>query len=91
MIIHTPMPLELVLDGSDEFRPSYEEIDIRGRKVLVERKDATHASVVRILSTNPADFLIQPYFQELLSLFKPSRLSFFCSIPLPPGVIYCYN
>ncbi len=70
MIIHTPMPLELVLDGSDEFRPSYEEIDISGRKVLVERKDATHASVVRILSTNPADFLDPTLFPGAIITFQ---------------------
>lgn len=57
MMLYTPMPLELVLAGSDDFHPVYEEISIRGRKVLVEKKDATHASVVRLLSTNPSDFL----------------------------------
>jgi len=69
MILHTAMPLELVLAGSNEFKPSYDEIDIRGCKVLVERMDANRASVVRILSTNPADFMDPTLFPGAIITF----------------------
>lgn len=70
MMLYTPMPLELVLAGKDDFNPSYEEVNIRGRKVLVERTDATHASVVRVLSTNPADFLDPTLFPGAVITFQ---------------------
>ncbi|HKM38656.1 MAG TPA: YlzJ-like family protein [bacterium] len=70
MIIHTPMPLELVFAGSEDFKPTYEEISVRGCKVLVERTDATHASIVRILSTDPADFLNPALFPGAVITFK---------------------
>ena len=57
MILYTPLPLQLVLAGDGEFKPSYEEVNIRGCKVLVERMSSTQATVVRVLSTDPAHFL----------------------------------
>ncbi|HHV07916.1 MAG TPA: hypothetical protein GXX69_06850 [Firmicutes bacterium] len=70
MILYTPIPLELILAGSEDFRPTYEEVDIRGCKVLVERTDASHASIVRILSTNPADFLDPTLFPGAVVTFQ---------------------
>ena len=69
-MLYTPMPLELVLAGSDDFRPVYEEVSIRGRKVLLEKKDATHARVVRIISTNPSDFLDPSLFPGAVITFE---------------------
>lgn len=56
-LLYTPMPLEVVLAGNEQFNPLYEEVSIRGKKVLVEKKGSTHASIVRVISTNPADYM----------------------------------
>ncbi|MGI6128881.1 MAG: YlzJ-like family protein [bacterium] len=69
--LYTPLPLELVLAGNEEFSPSYEEISVRGRKVLVEKKDSTHASVVRVISTNPSDYLDPTLFPGAVVTFDP--------------------
>jgi len=60
--------MEVVLEGLDSFQPQYEETILRGRKVLVER-EGEQAKLVRVLSTNPNDFL-DP------SLFPGSIVSF---------------
>lgn len=69
-MLYTPMPLELVLAGNEDFKPSYEEVSVRGRKVLVERIDSVHASVVRVISTNPADFLDPTLFPGAIITFE---------------------
>lgn len=69
MILYTPMPLELVLEGLEDYRPQYEEVVVRGHKLLVERTGVNQAKLVRLLSTNPNDFL-DP------SLFPGSILTF---------------
>ncbi|NLG86942.1 MAG: hypothetical protein GX489_06970 [Firmicutes bacterium] len=70
MILYTPMPLEIVLAGSDDFCPAYEEVSIRGRKVLIEKKDSIHASIVRIISSNPFDFLDPALFPGAIITFE---------------------
>lgn len=61
MIIWTVLPIEQVLEGIDK-PPSYEEIEYEGINLQVERLSPTQCRIVRIISTNPLDFL-QPNFQ----------------------------
>ncbi|MPM45097.1 hypothetical protein SDC9_91782 [bioreactor metagenome] len=62
MILWTVMPLELVFGQQDVSNP-YEEIDYAGTKMMVEKMPFNQCRVVRILSSNPMDYLrsdIQP-------------------------------
>lgn len=60
MILWTVMPLDVVF-SEPEPAPSYEEVDVDGTKLIVERLSATEAKVTRIISSNPADFLNPNY------------------------------
>ena len=60
MILWTVMPLDVVFPPAEN-APSYEEVDVDGTKLIVERLSATEAKVIRIISSNPADFLNPNY------------------------------
>jgi hypothetical protein len=52
------MQLELVLDGFDTTRyPEYKEIEYQGVAMLVESADFGRQKIVKLLSTNPFDYL----------------------------------
>lgn len=58
MILYTPMQLELVLEGFDTTKyPDYEEKNIEGVPVLVEDAGFGRKRIVKLLSTNPFDYL----------------------------------
>lgn len=58
MILWTIMPEELVF--SQESNPiPYEEIEFAGAKMMVEKVSDSERRIVRILSTDPADYLRQ--------------------------------
>jgi hypothetical protein len=56
MVLYTPIPLELVLAGTEPVR-RYREAVIRGVPVLVEETAPGRGRVVRLLSTDPFDYL----------------------------------
>ncbi len=56
-IIYTPLPIELVLEGIDKEGPQYQELEVNGVKLLVEQQGIDKWRVVRLISTNPADYL----------------------------------
>ncbi len=61
MILYTVMPVEEVMQ-QDEKRQIV-EIRVRGRIIQVEPVSPTEGRVVRVISTNPQDFLdprVQP-------------------------------
>ncbi|RQD75407.1 MAG: hypothetical protein D5R97_06025 [Candidatus Syntrophonatronum acetioxidans] len=57
MIIYSAMPLELILEGSSDFSPEYLELEAGGLKLLVEKYDNQQGKVVRLISSNPHDYL----------------------------------
>lgn len=57
MILYTVVPLEMVLEGMDQFNPRYEEIDWQGIKLVVEPQGSFQAKIVRLVSPNPRDYL----------------------------------
>ncbi len=58
MILYTPMQLELVLEGFDTIKyPQYEEIEYGGVAMLVEGVDSGKKRIIKLLSTNPNDYL----------------------------------
>ncbi|HHY92863.1 MAG TPA: hypothetical protein GX511_05940 [Firmicutes bacterium] len=70
MILYTPLPLEQVLEGFETYQPQYEELVYRGHKVLVERTGVNQARLVRLLSTNPNDFLDPSFFPGSIITFS---------------------
>lgn len=56
MLLYTPMPLELIMEGSEKERV-YHEVEYNGVRLLVEPMDMTSGKIVRIMSTNPQDYL----------------------------------
>lgn len=56
-IIYTPLPIETVLDGIDKQDLKYQELEVGGAKLLVEQFGVDKCRVVRLISTNPADYL----------------------------------
>lgn len=62
MILWTPMQLELVFEGLEEMcPPEYSQISYQGVPMLVERTPSGKAKIVRLLSTNPQDYLNASY------------------------------
>lgn len=58
MILYTPMQLELVLEDFDKTKyPEYQEIKYDGVSMLVENTGDGRKRIVRLLSTNPHDYL----------------------------------
>lgn len=53
----TIMPEEVIWEGFEEDKRQLLEVEWRGVKMLVEPTGFTQATVVRLLSTDPADYL----------------------------------
>jgi len=57
-MLWTIMPLDVVLEGSESFQPSYAEIRCKnGGTLLVEPIRPNRAKVVRLISTDPTHYL----------------------------------
>lgn len=58
MILYTPMQLELVLEGFDKTKyPEYKEVNYKGVHMLVEGAGFGRKRIVKLLSTDPFDYL----------------------------------
>ncbi|MBM7854462.1 hypothetical protein JOC37_000835 [Desulfohalotomaculum tongense] len=58
MILYTPMQLELVLEGLEEqSNANQREINVGNATLVVEDKGFGRAQVVRLISTDPQDYL----------------------------------
>lgn len=58
MILYTQMPLELVLEGFDTTKyPEYKEVVYKGVPMLVEETGFGAKKIIKLLSTQPSDFL----------------------------------
>nr|WP_236838552.1 YlzJ-like family protein [Caldalkalibacillus salinus] len=66
------MPLEHVFDGYDTFNPDYEEIVHQGVNMLIEPCGVYQGRIVRLLSTDPQDFLNPDYSPGQVIHFRSS-------------------
>lgn len=58
MMLYTTMPIEAVLEGYDSFKPEYRELDYPGGgKLILEQLSPTEGRLVRLISSNPGDYL----------------------------------
>lgn len=74
MIIYSPMVPELIWEGADQFWPNYQEIKMGRLTLLIEPLGFHQARVVRLLSTNPADYLYSPYQPGKIISFIPGSI-----------------
>jgi len=70
MILWTVMPLELVF-GQEDISNPYDEIDYDGTKLMVERVSINQCRVVRLLSSNPQDYLRDDIQPGAMLTYKP--------------------
>ncbi|MCL6612397.1 MAG: YlzJ-like family protein [Peptococcaceae bacterium] len=58
MILWTPMQLELVLEGIEDMcPPQHSTVSYRGVPMVVEKTASGQGKIIRLLSTDPADYL----------------------------------
>ncbi|MGB9839745.1 YlzJ-like family protein [Thermovenabulum sp.] len=63
MILYTPMPYEIIMEGFEKSNVNFKEILIDvDLKLIVEPMDNFSAKIIRIISSNPMDYL-NPEFQ----------------------------
>lgn len=70
-LLWTIMPAEMVLDGAENLA-AYEEIDYGGVSVLVEKLSPIQCRIVRLLSTEPQDFLRPEIQPGTVLTYKPT-------------------
>lgn len=70
MIVYTIFPLELVFEGYEDFKPEYEEIERDGCRLLVEALSFNQGKIVRLISSNPQDYLNPAYQPGEIIKFK---------------------
>lgn len=71
MILWTPMPLELVLEGREAPAAPVMEIEQEGRRLLITPVSGAQARLERLISTDPADYLNPDYQPGRVITFQP--------------------
>ena len=67
MLLYTPLPMEVVLEGLEKAR-DYHEVQIGDVTMILERISDSESKIVKLISTNPNDFLNQRY--NLVKLYQ---------------------
>lgn len=65
------MPEELVF-GQESVQSPYEEIEYAGARMLVEKVSGNQCRIVRLISTDPGDYLRQDIQPGLVLTSKPN-------------------
>ncbi|NLZ93757.1 MAG: hypothetical protein GX922_07085 [Firmicutes bacterium] len=56
-MLWTIIPVETVMAGLDNFQPQYKELTWKNKTLLVEPQGMAEAKVIRIISSDPLDYL----------------------------------
>jgi hypothetical protein len=75
MTMYSIIPEEIIFQGMDKFDPHYEEMDLDGVKLQVERLSQYQAAIVRLISYNPQDYLNPKYAPGTLITYNPTLMS----------------
>ncbi|MDI3540703.1 hypothetical protein H0A61_02588 [Koleobacter methoxysyntrophicus] len=62
MIYYAAIPIELVFENIENNYPNFQEIDYNGVKLIVEPFKFNSWKIVRIISSNPYDYM-NPLYQ----------------------------
>jgi hypothetical protein len=71
MTHYTILPLEAVMDGIEEMKSTSMEVMINGITMQVQPLNASQASIVRIISPNPQDYLNPLYSPGRVIEWRP--------------------
>ncbi|WP_028550484.1 YlzJ-like family protein [Paenibacillus sp. UNC451MF] len=71
MIQYTVMPLEVVMEGIEEMESNQMEIVMNGITMQVQPLNSTQATIVRLISGNPQDFLNPQFTPGRVIEFQP--------------------
>jgi hypothetical protein len=74
MSLYTPLPPELIWEGQENFCPRLQEIRIGHITLEVETAGPNQARIVRLISTDPADYLSGPYQPGAILEFGPKSV-----------------
>ncbi len=74
MGFYSPLPPEIVWEGWEK-QNKLQEIVVNGLTLQVEALAFNQARVVRMISTNPADYLDSPYQPGYILNFAPNSFS----------------
>lgn len=70
MVLWTVIPIEMVM--ADPYQPPvYEEIDYAGVPLIVEKTGPVDCRIVRLISTNPQDYLRADIQPGVLLTYQP--------------------
>lgn len=60
-MLYTIIPYELIFEQKEDIRNNYTEIMLENGHLLVEKIDNINYRILRLYSTNPADYLNKKY------------------------------
>lgn len=73
MVLWTIIPSELIFqEQSAAASPVYEEVDLAGKKVIVERCSPNQSKIVKLISTCPDDYLLAEFQPGTVLTYKPA-------------------
>ncbi|MNI29311.1 hypothetical protein D3C73_831260 [compost metagenome] len=75
MTVYSVIPDDIVFAGIDDYSPHYMDIEVGGCTMQIESISPTEAKVVRLLSTNPQDYLNPAYMPGTIISLNPIFLS----------------
>ncbi|MEK3722225.1 YlzJ-like family protein [Paenibacillus sp. FSL H8-0034] len=71
MTLYTIMPMEVVMSGLDSMDAASMDIKVNGVELEVQQLNATQATIVRLRSGNPQDYLNPNYSPGKIVEFRP--------------------
>lgn len=73
MVLWTIIPSELIFqDQNVAASPVYEEVNLAGKKVIVERCSPNQSKIVKLISTCPDDYLLAEFQPGTMLTYKPA-------------------
>ncbi|BCV21158.1 YlzJ-like family protein [Moorella sp. Hama-1] len=75
MYVYSPIPPELIWEGMDNFCPQRQELKVGEVTLEVEPLGFNQARVIRLISTDPADYLNSPYQPGCIINFAPESIT----------------
>ncbi|MGI9860337.1 YlzJ-like family protein [Moorella naiadis] len=75
MYVYSPIPPELIWEGMDNFCPQRQELKVGEVTLEVEPLGFNQARVVRLISTDPADYLNSPFQPGCIINFAPESIT----------------
>jgi hypothetical protein len=75
MILYSVIPTEVIFEGMENFNPQYEEIQWNGLTMQIEHVNHNQAKIVKLISTNPQDYLNPNYAPGTVIAFNPTVIS----------------